>query len=99
MAKIQPFYVKNDEKKIVTVYKYIKPTEADIEMLSIYIRSGFTVREINKKRKTSGKEKLTKASIIKALEGNEEAKKQFNKLLETEGFFTAKSWYLNEYNK
>ena len=32
MAKNEPFYVVNAEKKIITVHKYIKPTEADTEI-------------------------------------------------------------------
>lgn len=97
MAKNEPFYVLNTDKKIVTVHKYIKPTETDLRMLGVYVSSGFTIREISKRRKTSGEEKLKKADILKALENNEEAKKKFNKLLETEGFFSAKSWYKTEF--
>ncbi len=98
MAKNEPFYVVNTDKKIITVHKYIKPTEADTEMLKVYIASGYTVREISKRRKTDGTEKITNAKILDAIKDDAEALKKYNELKKI-NFFTAKSWYLNEYKK
>ncbi len=90
MAK-KPFYTLDAKKKVITIYKYLEPTDTDFKMIQLYLTSGFTVKEVEKvERKTDG---LTKDKILKVIGKDEKKLAEFNDVFKNKGFFAAKQWY------
>lgn len=90
----------NADAKTVTFDLDIELSKTDAKLLEIYLKSGYTIKE---KRKTSAKQKLTKADIEKALESNADALAHFKEIASQKGkngkgtmYLKAKSMYLKE---
>lgn len=91
--------VDTESKKVIIDWS-IDPTVAEQKKLDFYVKGGYKITDYSEARAAKMKDKadgLNKKAILEALKDDAEATKKFNKLLEEEGFFVAKSWYNFDY--
>lgn len=113
-AKKKPYYVIDDTKKIITLDMSVKPSAADEKFVGILIASGaYSVRQKSaekaKQMKARAKSLPSKEDIKKALAADKENLAKFEAICKVKdatesyngknGFFAARSWYMNEVKK
>lgn len=99
-------YTINPEKKTITIDDSVKATAADNKDIGMYVAAGYIIRHKSKKRAAAAEKRassLSNEDILKALESNDEALKKYNAIKTKRGkgggFFAARKWYVEEYNK
>lgn len=112
--KKQKYFEIDEQKKVITLDMSVKPSAADEKFVGILIASGaYKVRQKSaekaKQMKARAKEWLLKEDIQKALANDAENLAKFEAICKVKdatesyngknGFFAARSWYMNEVKK
>ena len=93
----------DNDKKVITIDKTVKPADGDMALLTAYITAGYKTREKSiaraeakrKEAKQAGNiAPITDDEILEALKDKQEELKKYNELKKSKGgFFSAKSYY------
>ena len=106
MNKVKKAYIVNPEKKIVIIDDEVKATAAENKDIDRYVAAGYVIRHKSKKRAAKAAEradKISDAMILEALKGDKKALDKYVEIKKTKGkgggFFAAKKWYKENYQK
>lgn len=93
-------------RKFITIDDSIKATPADDKDIAIYVGAGYVIRHKSEKRaKAAAKraDSLTDAAIKEALKDDKKALEEYEAIKKQQGkgggFFAAKKWYKENFQK
>lgn len=93
-------FVVNDKNKTVTRYMYVKATAAELGQIEEYQKYGYEVKVIKTERKNKAPQ-ITDKEIKEKLKDNKEALATYEAMKKdkAQGFFKARKWYLDNFEK
>ena len=93
-------------KKIITIDDSVKATAAEEKDIVMYVNAGYVIKHKSQKRAKQAAaraDSLTDAAIQAALKDDKKALEEYKKIKATKGkgggFFAAKKWYKDNYQK
>lgn len=93
-------------KKIITIDDSVKATAADDKDIAMYVAAGYVIKHKSQKRAKQAAERadsLTDAAIKEALKEDKKALAEYESIKKQKGkgggFFAAKKWYKDNYQK
>ena len=101
-------YKVDPEKKTITIDDTVKATAAEEKDIDRYVAAGYIIKHKSQKRakqaaERAAKDTLTDEAIQKALANDEKGLKKYLEIKggkgKGTGFFAAKKWYKDTYNK
>lgn len=99
-------YTVKADKKIIIIDDSVKATAADDKDIQMYVAAGYVIRHKSEKRaKAAAKraDSLTDAAIKEALKDDKKALAEYEAIKKQQGkgggFFAAKKWYKENFQK
>lgn len=93
-------------KKIITIDDSVKATAADDKDIAMYVAAGYVIKHKSQKRAKQAAERadsLTDKAIKEALKDDKKALAEYEAIKKQQGkgggFFAAKKWYKDNYQK
>lgn len=93
-------FVVNDKNKTVTRYMYVEATAAELGQIEEYLKYGYKVKVIKTERKNKAPQ-TTDEVIKEMLKDNKEALATYEAMKKdkAQGFFKARKWFLDNFEK
>ena len=99
-------YTVKPDKKILIIDDSVKATAADDKDIAMYVAAGYIIKHKSIKRAKAAAQRadsLTDAAIKEALKDNKEALEKYSAIKKQQGkgggFFAAKKWYKENFQK
>ena len=99
-------YTVKADKKIIIIDDSVKATAADDKDIAMYVAAGYVIRHKSAKRAKAAAQRadsLTDAAIKEALKDDKKALAEYEAIKKKQGkgggFFAAKKWYKENYQK
>ncbi len=99
-------YTVKPDKKIIIIDDSVKATAADDKDIAMYVAAGYIIKHKSIKRAKAAAQRadsLTDAAIKEALKDNKEALEEYLAIKKQQGkgggFFAAKKWYKENFQK
>ena len=101
-------YKVDAEKKIITIDDTVKATAAEEKDIDRYVAAGYIIKHKSQKRAKQAaarakEDKLTDKDILEALKADKEGLEKYKAIKAGKGkgtgFFAAKKWYKDNYQK